>query len=74
MKGLIRILPIVALMAVSVPCISPQAADTEVVFGEEPEDAVKGHIIVRAVEESGFESDVTVAVYVICKSCDIILG
>lgn len=63
MKGLIRILPIVALMAVSVPCICPQAADTEVVFGEEPEDAVKGHIIVRAVEESGFESDVTVELY-----------
>jgi len=51
------------LIAICLPCRCLLAADNDVVFGSDPPDAVKGHIFVRAVVESGYETDVTVELY-----------
>lgn len=53
----------ILLIAICLPCRSLSAADNEAVFGSDPPDAVKGHIFVRAIVESGYETPVTVELY-----------
>lgn len=43
-----------------ITCLPAAAADTEVIFEEDPEDSKKGHVIIRAVVEKGYESDIGV--------------
>lgn len=59
----------ILFIAIFLPCECLLAADTEVVFGSDPPDAAKGHIFVRAVVESGYESGITVELYPYGDEC-----
>ena len=59
---------IILVVAMTAPAVTVGAADTETAAAGETEDAVKGHVYIRAAVEEGYEADITVCLIPVSES------
>ena len=59
---------IILVVAMTAPAVTVGAADTETAAAGETEDAVKGHVYIRAAVEEGYEADITACLIPVSES------